>query len=286
MLRAVIFDLDDTLIDWSHYKHDWQAVRQNHLRPVVERLGAQGHALPPLAELAELYNTLNEAAWSAAVPPDFIAPRQIDVMREMLVQAGIRVEPAALADLQEAFAWGPLPGVTLFPDTIDVLEAIRAAGLRTGLMTNASSPMWMRDRELEALGLIDYLDIRFTAGDVGHLKPHPRPFEAVLEGLGVAPQEAVFVGDRLFSDILGAQGVGMAGVWVRRHEQTDGDGIEPDAIIDQLAELLPRLDAWYPGWRDHHSSGDHVDHDRNQHGRDQVGGNGHDGNHQNGGAAQ
>lgn len=250
MLRAVIFDLDDTLIDWSNHDHDWQAVRQSHLQPVVERLQAEGHTLPPLADLAELYNTLNEAAWSAAVEPDFIAPRQLDVMRDTLSRAGIRIEAAALEDLQQLFAWGPLPGVRLFPDTLDVLETIRAAGVRTGLMTNASSPMWMRDRELEALGLLDYLDIRFTAGDVGHLKPHPRPFQAVLEAIDATPEEAVFVGDRLFSDIRGAQGVGMYGVWVRRYEQEDGDGILPDATIHQLAELLPQLDAWYPGWRD------------------------------------
>jgi putative hydrolase of the HAD superfamily len=64
---------------------------------------------------------------------------------------------------------------------------------------------------------------------VGLRKPHPAIFERVLEELGVAPEDALFVGDRLFEDIRGAAELGMTTVqalWYRADEHPDG--AEPD----------------------------------------------------------
>jgi len=146
-----------------------------------------------------------------------------------------------------------VPGVQPFADTIPLLESLRSAGLRTGLLTNAAQPMWMRDRELEKLGLLRYFDVRLTAGDVGRVKPHPAPFEALLSSLGVSANQAVFVGDRPQDDVAGAHAVGMRAVWVRRGTAHNGvlrEGIRPNAVIDRLGDLLNVLDIWYPGWRE------------------------------------
>jgi FMN phosphatase YigB (HAD superfamily) len=148
-----------------------------------------------------------------------------------------------------------MPGVRVFQDTLGVLHALRAEGLQIGLLTNSDLPMWMRDGELRDLGLLDSIDVRLTAGDVGRLKPHFAPFRAVLDGLGVTPDEAVFVGDRLQDDVAGAQATGMRAVWVRRASSmwvTQSDsfgGPRPNATIDRLAQLLTTLDRWFPGWR-------------------------------------
>jgi len=249
MLRAVIFDMDDTLIDWSEHNTDWTDLRREHLRPVVEHLLELGCELPPLDNVVMVYSDINRAAWESSAPPEWIAPRQIEVLRRTLEQLNLDVGRLDLGHLQRLFAWGPMPGVRVFPDTFEVLDTIRACGVQVGLMTNSSSPMWMRDRELEAMGLLQYLDVRLTAGDVGHLKPHRRAFEAVLDRLGAQPGEAVFVGDRQHDDIVGAQQVGMRAVWVQRGNESVVDGITPDATIEALGELPPRLDEWFPGWR-------------------------------------
>jgi putative hydrolase of the HAD superfamily len=257
-LRAVIFDMDETLIDWSQHNADWNKLRIAHLKPVYDTLAEAGHRLPPLDEVADLYGEFHGEAWRAAEAPHWIAPSQINVLRKTLKGLTLDVAEDEIRALQQRFGWGPIPGVRVFPDAVRVLSELRKAGLRTGLMTNASSPMWMRDRELEALGLLEHLDVRLTAGDVGHLKPHPRAFEAVLEKLGVSPVEAVFVGDQLQDDVAGAQGVGMRAIWVQRASATrEGEdisgakhnGVKPNATINNLSEVLTTLDEWYPGWR-------------------------------------
>jgi 2-haloalkanoic acid dehalogenase type II len=249
MLRAVIFDMDETLVDWSAHRADWHALRRQHFGPVIDHLKEAGHDVPDLDTFVSAYNAENERLWKASGPPDWIAPHTPAMLRSVLASAGVTVGEEDVPALVGLVDWGPMPGVSAFPDAADVLRALRDAGVRTGLLTNASSTTTMRDRELEGYGLLDLIDERMTAGDAGHLKPHPGAFRAVLNRLSVDPQEAVMVGDRLEDDIAGGQGVGMRTVWVRRNGATPRDGIRPDATITALNELLDLLDNWFPDWR-------------------------------------
>jgi putative hydrolase of the HAD superfamily len=74
------------------------------------------------------------------------------------------------------------------------------------------------------------------------VKPHPEAFRAALAGVGVEdPARAVFVGDRLYDDVEGAQGVGMKAVWVR-NAGTPAADVHPDATIDRLAQLADLIE--------------------------------------------
>jgi FMN phosphatase YigB (HAD superfamily) len=69
----------------------------------------------------------------------------------------------------------------------------------------------------------------------------------------VTAEQAIYVGDHLHADILGAQSAGMRAVWRSNGGQIPPDvDIQPDGIISDLRELLPLLDQWYPGWRNGH----------------------------------
>jgi HAD superfamily hydrolase (TIGR01509 family) len=249
MLRAVVFDMDDTLIDWSERGGNWAELHKKHLRPMHDHLRSMGHAVPNLEEFARLYRDQTVLAWQQAAPPEWDSPRQIEIIGKMLEAINIEVKAVDLERLQRLFDWQAVPGVRVFKDAVYVLRTLREAGLRTGLVTNAAFPMWMRDTELRSLGLLEYLDVRLTAADVGKLKPHPHPFKEALRRLGVEPGEAIFVGDRLHDDVLGAQGVGMRAVWVRRGTAQSNGSVRPNATIDTLSDLLKILDMWFPGWR-------------------------------------
>ena len=121
-----------------------------------------------------------------------------------------------------------------------------------GLITNASTPMWLRDTELEEVGLLHYFsDCRLSAVDVGYLKPHPAIFQHALDKLQLQPSEVVFVGDNPEADVSGAQSVGMKAVLrvVQKPGIITSRLFTPDARIDTFHELPAILDEWYPGWR-------------------------------------
>jgi len=250
MLRAVIFDMDDTLIDWSQRSISWQEISNHHLQPLHEHLTGEGHSVPDMPGLVESYIEAATAVWESVSPPNWDSPRQEDILRKMF--ASLKLDPSRLDIdyMTRLFAWGAVPGVVVFPDVIDVLEELTRHNIKLGLLTNAAQPMWMRDRELESFGLKHYFKSRLTAGDVGTLKPHPKPFQAVLEALGVQADEALYVGDRLHDDVVGAQAAGMRAVWIRRvPSATTSEYVRPNAIIDRMNSLLNTLDLWYPGWR-------------------------------------
>lgn len=99
------------------------------------------------------------------------------------------------------------------------------------LFTDQVRP-WVEDT-LEAFGIRDVFDALVVSSDVGAEKPHPRGYEAVLDGTD--PGDAVMVSDELNADLLMADYFGFATVWVENdHEPVR---TEPDARIDDLAEL-------------------------------------------------
>jgi putative hydrolase of the HAD superfamily len=110
-----------------------------------------------------------------------------------------------------------------------LLEGLRDRGLKLGLVSNAFDPGWLLHRDLEQMGIAERIDFAVFSSEIGKRKPHPAIFGRALEALGVAPERALFVGDRLYEDIRGAGEIGMAtvqAVWFRADEHPDGR--EPD----------------------------------------------------------
>ncbi len=250
MLRAVMFDMDDTLLDWSGREGQWIDLTRRHLAPIHEHLQKEGYQVPNLDGLAEAYGEQNRRAWESITPPEWDCPRQIELLRATLISLKLETERLDMNQIQRLFAWGPIPGVQAYDGTEEVLRVLRSSGLKTGLITNATMPMWMRDSELKAAGLLDLLDIRLTAGDVGKFKPHTKPFQEALKQLHVSAEEAVFVGDQVQDDVAGAQAAGMRAVWIRRGADISNGSCKPNATIASIRELLQTLDLWFPGWRE------------------------------------
>jgi putative hydrolase of the HAD superfamily len=251
MLKAIVFDWDNTLLDWSGFSGDWQSMARERLGPVYTYLNSNGHTLPEFEPFVVDINERSGQAWQSVQSGTLDAPRLVNIVRESLASYGLDMTTVNVEDLLQRYRWGQILGTRLYPEVKSVLDALREAGLRLGLLTNAFQPMWMRDKELRELGIIASFDCRLSAADVGKLKPHPLPFEQTLRCLETPVENAVFVGDSLEHDIVGAKGVGMRTVW--RHNAGDefdeNDLPAADATIGALDELLPLLDQWFPGWR-------------------------------------
>lgn len=256
MLKAVLFDLDNTLLDWEATGpwEDEVARRFATLHRVIgERVRPwNGTTVETLREC--FIEDLNRA-WAESsgtlVPVDHMG-----VLRRSLVKCGVPEERLTAELLAEAYDWQPHQNLQVYPEVPEVLDQLRAHGLALGIVTNASQSMKLRDRELAHVRLIDYFPTcRISAIDAGYLKPDPRIFNVALDLLDVAPEQAIYVGDHLHADILGAQSAGMRAVWRANDADTAPPDVEviPDGIVTDLRELLPLLDGWYPGWRNGHT---------------------------------
>ena len=127
---------------------------------------------------------------------------------------------------------------------IELLRDLREAGVRTALLTNG--PSWMQRRKVELLGLEAELDAIGISEELGASKPDPAAFTATLELLASAPEETVMVGDHLDWDVRGALAAGMRGaVWVAGDE--DEREPPPGAMkVARLGEVPAALAALAP----------------------------------------
>ena len=106
-----------------------------------------------------------------------------------------------------------------------MLEALRKRGLKLGLVSNALDPPGRLHRELADSGIAERIDYAVFAAEVGRRKPDREIFERALDALGVSPDSALFVGDRLDEDVRGAAELGMTTVqalWFRADDHPDG----------------------------------------------------------------
>jgi putative hydrolase of the HAD superfamily len=251
MLKAVLFDLDDTLLDWSTFHGDWAQMESRHLRKVFDYIVEHVHPLSDATEFFNEFRTRTMDAWSNA-RMTLRAPNLGNVLLESATAFGIPSDKLDMRRMLEVYDWDAVDGTQMFPDVPPTLELLHKHKIMVAIVTNAYQPMWIRDVEIATHGILPYFPMcRISAADVGYLKPHPTIFQTALNCLGVKPHEAVFVGDDAEADIAGAQAAGLHAVLRRvvRRTYNDDNPIVPDASVHSLAELPPILDQWYPGWR-------------------------------------
>lgn len=250
-LKCVLFDFDDTLIDWSGVELSWYELEAPRLIGVHTYLSSlTDRPIPAARTLIDDYQERTMQAWASA-RHSLIAPHMPSILIDSLSQLGIDRALLERDALLRAYNWNVVPGTSVFPDVFPMLKTLRSAGLKLGIVTNASQPIALRDAEIAGHGLIDYFpDCRLAAADVGYLKPHRRIFEAALAQMKTAPQETVFIGDNPRADIAGALAVGMRAVQRMTHRgaKYDGDS-DTRNCLHSLDELPKILDAWYPDWQ-------------------------------------
>jgi putative hydrolase of the HAD superfamily len=231
-LEAVIFDWGGTLSRWADVDlTDVWAVAARHLDPLRWQ------------ELLQQLVSFERRFWEGVEETQRSAHLS-EILARATAELGLDVTEAVLeeAATRHLDAW--TPHIKHDSDAVPVLQALRARGLRTGLLSNTLWPRAWHERFLERDGLLELIDERLYTSDLEWTKPHPSAFRAALETLGVRdPSRAVFVGDRLFDDIFGATRVGMKTMH-RPNATVPSFHATPDATITELPALLEVIDAW------------------------------------------
>ncbi len=132
--------------------------------------------------------------------------------------------------------------VVSLPDGVLPLLQKLARQYRLALVSNYPCGRSIRD-SLTKIGLTELFECIVVSGEVGFVKPHPRPFETMIDELGLSPQRCVYVGDNWLADIQGAKKLGMGAVLTKQYQPyqsitPEPDDFSPDATIQHLDELL------------------------------------------------
>lgn len=133
-------------------------------------------------------------------------------------------------------------GIVALPGALANLCSLARRGVRTGLVCNTGLVCAdTTERWLAELGLLSYLQARIFSDRVGRAKPDTRPFELVLDGLGIPGHAAVHVGDSRRCDVAGARACGMPTVRMTACVDDRGRGPEADRVVGDHAALAPLL---------------------------------------------
>jgi putative hydrolase of the HAD superfamily len=122
----------------------------------------------------------------------------------------------------------------VFPDAPPALAVLRALGVRLVVVSNWD---WSLPEWLERAGLAELIDDVVSSAVVGSAKPAPEIFRAALDVAGVAPDEALHVGDSMASDVEGARAAGIRAVLIARSGGAP-EGVEAIRSLEELASLI------------------------------------------------
>jgi HAD superfamily hydrolase (TIGR01509 family) len=245
VIQAVIFDMGGTLLRFARPgSGSWRELETPGIRSLYHYLIAQGHPIVSHEdEFVEAMFARLAEGWEQSTG-GHINLRAVDWIAAGAADHAVTLDEQALREAARMYARPMRADLTAMPGAIETLAALREQGYHIGMISNTIWPAELHMEDLAEIGLLAYLDHMDFSGELGYWKPNPRVFQHTLSKLGVAPDQAVFVGDNPREDILGAQGVGMRAVWQRSAEFPLGD-VRPDATIETLAELPAIIKRWH-----------------------------------------
>jgi putative hydrolase of the HAD superfamily len=200
------------------------------------RLAARHISARNEEELVRELVTVEARAW-ARVATDRRSARLSELLEAASQSLDVDVAAAVLEEAAAHHLDSWTPHIRHHDSAAPVLRSLRAQGLRVGLLSNTHWPPGFHEEFLKRDGLAQLIDARLYTSELPFVKPDPSAFAAALAALDVRDaSRAVFVGDRLYDDIWGAQNAGLSAVWVRNTVTPDFD-VTPDAVIDGLSDL-------------------------------------------------
>jgi FMN phosphatase YigB (HAD superfamily) len=245
-IRAVIFDLFDTLVDLEYDHVARERLAGRPVPPTARLLHAavSDHVQIDFEAFLEISSGVDRELFGKRYAEDLEVPT-LERFTALIDRLGLDAPelPTRLTELH----MGALREQTAVPSHHEAFLAGLSERVRVGLCSNFSHSETARSL-LAAAGFERHLDAIVISDAVGVRKPHPKIFLETLAQLGVGPDEALHVGDNLHADVRGAAGAGIRSVWITRRVPDVAqlleayDGPPPDHVIADLPELFSILD--------------------------------------------
>ncbi|MYB43291.1 MAG: HAD family hydrolase [Chloroflexi bacterium] len=237
-IEAILFDLDDTLVD---ARGSWRA----GLAEALAELHARSPALQALGSPTAIYDGsfrhYSEDAHRAAGFGEWQASFTVEAF-ERLVAEHLGPDPALAAQLVARYQAATPGHLAIFPDAEPLLERL-GARYPLGLISNGPGPL--QRPKIEKFSLERHFEVVVVSGEFGVRKPDQRIFASTLEALGASAANAVFIGDNPTDDIAGACASGLSAIWVNRGDwpapDPDNKAALPHAEVRELREIAAVL---------------------------------------------
>jgi len=215
MVEAVLFDLDNTLIDFYRFKRESCLAAVRAMRKV-------GLGLSEKQAMTQVYAILKKHSLEDKL-----------VFDRLLKEAEGTVDPRKLAHGIWAYREARKHQLTPYKGVIPTLKKLQKKGIKLGIVSDAPRmKAWMR---LVAMGIDQYFDVVVTHDDTGLFKPSSKPFAVALKRLKCKPEDVLMVGDRYERDILGAQRLGIVTAYAQYGTEEIAHG---DYILKKFEDVL------------------------------------------------
>lgn len=230
-IDAMIFDWGGTLTRWHDV--DFHAESLALAQAVVE-------ADHDVEVSRELLHRAGSVVWGRSRDH-----QQSATVADLFSEAGLGHDPDLLAAYYEFWA----PHTLTDPEVAPLWEALRERGIKVGVLSNTIWPRAVHEGIFERDGVAHLIDGDVYTSEIAWTKPSPRAFGAAMEAVGVVePARCVYVGDRLFDDIWGAQNAGLRTIHIphssiptAQRGHTEGT---PDAVAASLRDIGPIVEGW------------------------------------------
>lgn len=218
MIKAVVFDLDNTLVDFMKMKR----------RSIEEAIPAMVDA--GLEVTTEVANKIIDEIYKE----QGIEYQQVfdEFLNRVLNKVDYKILSAGIVAYRRAREASLIP----YPHVYSTLNKLLKMGIKMGIVSDAPvKEAWLR---LAYLNFHHIVDAVITFDDSGERKPNPKPFKMILERLEVKPDEAIMVGDWADRDIIGAAKVGMKTAFAKYGDTFETKNHTADYELADISELI------------------------------------------------
>ncbi len=217
-IKGVIFDLDNTLLDFMKMK-------EFAVKSAVKGMIEAGLMVDEELSYNEIVSIYEKFGWENQKVFDVFLEKQTGSVQHKFLAAGI----VAYRRAREA-------NLMAYPNVNKTLMALAKSGIKLGVVSDAPSrEAWMR---IYYLNLYHFFDVVITFDDSGKRKPSEVPFKLCLESLNLEPKNTIMVGDWPERDVVGAKKIGMKTAFARYGDTFGTVNSGADWDLDNIYELV------------------------------------------------